>query len=94
MRLILWSCLLITGPAAWSRGFEHRTVFNQMNVLSERRNNVFFVGERIVFDLEPQQAAYPSAATHYTVRDYFGNLVESGPVIGTYLALAATQPGW
>jgi hypothetical protein len=74
-------------------GFEHRLPVNRVNLLSDRRNNVFYVGERIFFPIEYQQA-YPNAATRYTIRDYQGDLVESGPITGPFIAPTATKPGW
>ncbi len=86
-------CLLCFTDGSHAGGFEYRLPVNRVNVLSDRRNNVYYVGERIFFQLE-YQAGYPNAATRYSIRDYPGNLIESGPITGPFLVPAATQPGW
>jgi len=53
---------------------------------SGKRNHVFTVGEPITFALGP-------SADNYEVRDYWGNLVDSGPA-GMQLTVAVEQPGW
>ena len=51
-----------------------------------KRNPVFYVGEPVTFALE-------SSALSYEVRDYWGDLVDSGPA-GKSITLKVQQPGW
>ncbi len=91
--LALLCSLLGSSPRSHAGGFEYRLPVNRVNVLSDRRSNVYYVGERIFFQLE-YQSGYPNVATRYTIRDYLGNLVESAPVVEPYIVPAVTQPGW
>ena len=54
---------------------------------SGKRNNVFYVGTPVT--LRP---TVPGAVS-YDVRDYWGNIVDQGPV-GTTITPKVTQPGW
>ena len=92
-RLAIFVCILCAAPTLRAGGFEYRLPFNRVNVLSDRRSNVFYVGERIVFGLEYQNG-YPNAVTRYDIRDYSGNIVESGPITGPFIVPAVTQLGW
>ena len=80
-------------PSSPAGGFEWRLPFNRVDILSDHRNNVFYLGEPIFFDLR-DQFGYANVAKTYSIRDYLGNLIESGPVVGPYVAPAATLPGW
>ena len=44
--------------------------------------------------LNASYAAGPTSATAYTVRDYYGTVVSTGPVSGASVALAAPAGGW
>ena len=58
-----------------------------INIKSSARSNIFYTGQPIGFRLS-------SAARTYEVRDYYGNLVDSGTA-GPELAITkVTQPGW
>ena len=52
-----------------------------------QRNNVFYVGQPVVFSLQG------SGAVAYEVRDYYGNVVDQGPVVSP-LTVSVTAPGW
>ena len=82
------SLLAIASPhpshaAGWLWNMPPNTVWLD----SGRRNNVFYVGETVT--LRP--TAPGSVA--YDVRDYWGNIVDQGPV-GTTITPKVTQPGW
>lgn len=53
---------------------------------SKRRGNIYYVGEPTTFGIAP-------AAKTYEVRDYDGNLVDSGVAQAT-TTVRVTQPGW
>ncbi len=91
--LVALGSLLSSTPRSYGGGFEYRQPINRVNVLSDRRSNVYYVGERIFFQLE-YQSGYPNATTRYSIRDYLGNLIEAGPIVGPYIIPAATSPGW
>jgi hypothetical protein len=55
---------------------------------SARRSNVFYQGEPISFRLSR------TGAVSYTVRDYYGRVVDSGPVSGGTLSVNVGQLGW
>ena len=59
---------------------------DQVTPQSGRRNHIFFVGEPVAFELKDPAAAYE-------VRDYWGNLVDSGRSRQT-ARLKVTKPGW
>jgi len=53
---------------------------------SGRRNHVFYVGDKIEFELGP-------SAGSYEVRDYWGTIVDSAPA-GMRITVKVTDPGW
>ncbi|NNM87955.1 MAG: hypothetical protein HKL95_05505 [Phycisphaerae bacterium] len=59
---------------------------NLVRPMAPVRNNIFYVGEHIVFKLGP-------AATSYAVRNYYGDLVDQGPA-DVVITLKAQPPGW
>lgn len=59
---------------------------NLLHPLSPVRNNIFHVGDRLVFKLGP-------AAVSYAVRNYYGDLVDAGPA-GAVITIKAQPPGW
>ncbi|MEI7775723.1 MAG: discoidin domain-containing protein, partial [Verrucomicrobiota bacterium] len=59
-----------------------------INVQSNRRGHVFYKGDAISFSLSG------AGASRYEIRDYYGNLVDQGPVTGTTIAPAVRQAGW
>ena len=83
-------CALVLGAggqqarADWMNGAPTTSV--QMD--SGRRGNVFYEGNPISFRLSAP------GAVSYTVRDYYGQVVDSGPVSGTTLAVNVGQLGW
>ena len=62
---------------------------------SEHPGNIFYVGAPIIFTLDPAIGTAPGAAKTYEVRDYNGNLVDSGTISHALdLTLAPQKPGW
>ncbi len=59
-----------------------------VSVASNRRNHVFYKNDVVSFTLNK------TGATKYEIRDYYGNVVEQGPVSGTVIAPAVRQLGW
>lgn len=74
----------LTAKAAWQWQLPPTVVELQ----SSRRNNVFYVGDAVAFKLNQ------SGATRYEIRDYYGNLVEQGPLSGNVLSPTVKAPGW
>jgi len=75
---------------------------NLVTLNSNHRNNVFYVGETVNFSLGIANYGTYVLKTPitYEVRDYWGNLVDSGttpcptPTKGSSLTSIVTQPGW
>ncbi len=65
---------------------------SRVNPITTHRNNVFYVGQPIIFTFQWDQGQ----AKSYEVRDYFGQLVASGaaPAPGTQLTINVKRPGW
>lgn len=62
---------------------------------SEQPGNIFYVGQPIGFTLQEKGFTQPGNAKTYEVRDYYGNVVDSGSISQPlYLTLAAENPGW
>jgi regulation of enolase protein 1 (concanavalin A-like superfamily) len=61
---------------------------NLVTMQSSRRNNVFYVGDAVAFQLNK------AGASTYEIRDYYGNVVEQGPVTSGLLMPAVKAPGW
>ncbi len=93
--------LLIPAASAW----QFNAPPNAAGVTSDRRNNIFFVGEKILLKV------FGTSAIRYTIRDYYGNIVEAGPLTTDFVSLkddanyefvnssrfflpAVTAPGW
>jgi hypothetical protein len=53
-----------------------------------KRNNIFYKGETVVLKLTAP------GASRYVIRDYYGNVVETGPVSGSSIAPQVRDPGW
>jgi len=71
---------------ARTHGWIWKTPPDQVKPDSGKRNNVFYVGEPVQFKLG-------GAAVSYEVRNYYGDLVDSGPA-GTSVTLKVSRPGW
>jgi len=56
--------------------------------IAGKRNNVFYVGEPVCLWITSGSAA------NYAVRDYFGNLVDSGTIADTSFSPHISAPGW
>lgn len=67
-------------------GWAWNTPPDQVTPISGIRNNVFYVGEPVIF-------AIGKAAATYEVRDYYGDLVDQGPTTNK-IAINVKQPGW
>lgn len=79
------------GPA--TEGWQFNTPADGVTVDSERPGNIFYVGDSITFSLD-LKVANP-APYSYEVRDYYGNMVDSGPVTDPVgLTVAPQKPGW
>ena len=70
-------------------------------VSSDRRNNVFYEGERVVLRWEERYSTL--SVDRYEIRDYWGNLVEAGPVVDriygipiplAFISPRVAKPGW
>ena len=70
-------------------GWQSTALPNQVIADSGQAGNAFYQGQRVVFNLTP-------GARSYEVRDYWGDLVDSGTISPTALSLPinVTQPGW
>ncbi len=67
-------------------GYQFGLLSNPVTLTSAQRNNLFYVGQPVVFNIG-------GAATTYEVRDYSGTLVASG-VTSASVTLNVQQPGW
>src|SRR6185312_3247075 len=79
----------VTGPhkaPARTKGWSWKLPPDLVTPESNRRNNVFYVGEPVKFRIG-------GVAKSFEVRDYWGNLVDSGPS-STATVVKVTQPGW
>jgi len=74
-------------PPALVGNFQQAISPNLVIATPAAAHAVFYVGQPVVFALTP------GAAT-YEVRDYYGDMVDSGGVVGPTLTLNVTQPGW
>lgn len=70
--------------AGWSSDLP-RT--NLVTAVSGKRNNVFYVGQPVQFTFNK------SGAVRYEVRDYYGEMVDQGPV-QAQITLNVHKPGW
>jgi hypothetical protein len=101
LRAGLFSLLLAFSAHAW----QFNAPPNAVNVTTDRRNNIFFVGENVILKV------LGTSAVRYTIRDYYGNIVEAGPLPTHFVSLkddvgyefvnsarfltpAVTVPGW
>lgn len=70
---------------------------NWTNAHSGRRHHVFYEGETVRFDLETApRAGWPlvaSEAVRYEVRDYWGELQDSGQASSS-ITVSVDEPGW
>lgn len=73
------------GPAR--AGWQWQTPPVLVTVGTSHRNNVFYVGQPVVFSLQG------SGAAAYEVRDYSGNVVDQGPAASP-LTVNVQAPGW
>lgn len=61
---------------------------------SGRRNPLFYVGENIAFKLTASPKLKTPPWDRYEVRDYWGEVLEKGPVAGESLPVKSQPPGW
>lgn len=82
-------CALLIGAALGPAraGWQWQTPPVLVTVGTSHRNNVFYVGQPVVFSLQGGGAAA------YEVRDYFGNVVDQGPAASP-LTVNVQAPGW
>lgn len=85
LRMLLFSACLIA--TAHGQGFVLNQPQNAISVYAAPRNNVFYVGQ-------PVQFALSGTAATYQVRDYYGTLIDQGPINGTTINVNAVTPGW
>ena len=74
-------------PRAEAQGWVFNNPPNAVTI-SAKRNNVFYVGEPVCLWVSG------SSATNFEVRDYFGNLVDSGTIPDTSIISKVSAPGW
>ncbi len=67
-------------------GFQYALPNDPAEPTTDQRNNIFYQGTPVVFD-------FAAGSTLYEVRDYNGNLVDSGNAVGS-VTLNVTQLGW
>jgi hypothetical protein len=78
-----------------SGDWQYATPADEVLPDSEQPNNVFYVGQPVAFTLEPKSFTQQGNAKSYEVRDYYGNVVDSGAVAQLlYLPLKPENPGW
>ncbi len=62
---------------------------------SANRCNVFYVGDPITFSIRDERWTGTTDASRYEVRDYYGTVVDQGPVApGWSLTVNVARPGW
>jgi hypothetical protein len=75
----------LTASAAW----EWRNAPNLVDIQTTKRNNVFYIGEVVSLKLNK------TGASTYAIRDYYGNILEQGPIPSTLqLTPKMTASGW
>ena len=79
--------LLALSALAGAQGFVYTPAPNALTVQSGSRNNVFYVGQPVTFQIS-------NPTDHYQVRDYYGNLVDQNSIQGTSFTVNVTDPGW
>ena len=67
---------------------------NAVNATGTQRNNIFYPGQAVSFNLAPATNGTSLSATNYEVRDYYGTLVANGAVSSSSLSVNVSQPGW
>ena len=88
-----WLCLavsltsLLAGDAQ-AGGWVNKSPTNLIKIDSGRRNNVFYVGDPVIFTLG---GVKPGG--RFEVRDYWGNLLDKGEATEK-ITIKATLPGW
>ena len=85
----IFAALLLVGLASREAkaGFSYVLPPDSTTIQSLKRNNVFFVGEAVEFQIG-------NPTNRYEVRDYYGNLVDQGPIQGISFRVNAIEPGW
>ena len=68
-------------------GFSLNLPPGAISVGSDKRSNIFYVGEPVVLKLS-------ATAARYEVRDYYGTLVDQNNLQGTTFTVNVTNPGW
>ena len=84
--LIFLTLLAFSSPV--SAGWLWEWPANVVTITSAKRNHVFYVGEEVRFTLNR------SSAVRYEVKNYYGELVDSGDSVPLTLTLNVTDPGW
>jgi len=88
------STVVDTGqPVSPTAGFNFNASANTVTPTASQRNNIYYVGQSVSFTLTPS-ANQTLVGTTYQVRDYYGNLVDSGAASATTLTVNVSQPGW
>jgi len=87
--LVALACALCGNrPPADGGGWIAKGPPHPVAVESGKRNHVFYVGEPVAFTLKG------NGATHFEVRDYWGELADKGEIAGGAFKVNAKQPGW
>jgi hypothetical protein len=63
---------------------------NRIDVMWDRRNQIYYVGEPI--NITQRHGGW--SGQHYEVRDYWGKVVDQGTLNGSSVRANVTQPGW
>ncbi len=94
--LMLLAVLISLGGNAPARAdWQWASPPNFITLGTSNRCNVFAVGDPITFSIRDERWLGKTDATHYEVRDYFGTLVDQGPITpGWSLTVHVSQPGW
>jgi hypothetical protein len=83
-----FACLLLPSFRATAGGWVWHFPPNLVAPESGRRNNVFYVGDAVTFELTGNKRL-----DRWEVRDYWGEVVDKGPA-AEKIAVKATLPGW
>jgi len=68
---------------------------NYVTLGTANRSNVFYVGDPVTFSIRDERYTGTTDASRYEVRDYYGTVVDQGPVApGWSLTVHVSQPGW
>ena len=85
--LVALFALVRSAPIAKGWGFNYSLPPHSVSVTSEKRSNIFYVGQPVVLNVS-------GPAAWFEVRDYYGTLVDSNTIVGSSFRPQVTDPGW